>query len=121
MDMVVAEYATVSNPDEFWENLAAVLTDEVVIMEAQAVGMDWPDLAEGRRRLVATRSLLVKTAWVNGWLSPDEARLFQESQAPVALEAARPWIERAEQRSLEQAEVEAHTGPGADAAAAATP
>ena len=108
MDMVVAEYAPVSSVDEFWENLAAVLTDEVVIIEAQAVGMDWPELAEGRRRLVSTRAHIVKTAWVQGWLTADEARLFQGAEATEALAAARPWVERAELRSLEAA------GAGAD-------
>jgi hypothetical protein len=111
MDMVVAEYATVSSVDEFWENLAAVLTDEVVIVEAQAVGMDWPELAEGRRRLVSTRAHIVKTAWVQGWISADEARLFQGSDAPEVMAAARPWIERAEQRALERAEVSADLVP----------
>jgi hypothetical protein len=107
MDMVVAEYATVSNVDEFWENLASVLTDEVVIIEAQAVGMDWPELEDGLRRLVSTRAHIVKTAWVAGWLTADEARLFQGAEATEALAAARPWIERAELRSLEAAEASA--------------
>jgi hypothetical protein len=104
MDIVVAEYATVSNVDEFWENLAAVLTDEVVILEAQAVGMDWPELADGRRRLVSTRAHLVKLARVAGWLTADEARLFLGAEAQEALAAARPWVERAELRSLARAE-----------------
>ncbi len=111
MDMVVAEYATVSNVDEFWENLAAVLTDEVVIIEARAVGMDWPELTEGRRRLVSTRAHIVKTAWVQGWLTVDEARLFQTAEATEALAAARPWVERAGLRSLEAAEAGADLLP----------
>jgi hypothetical protein len=104
MDLVVAEYASVSSPDDFWEKLCAVLTDEIVILEAQAVGMDWPELAEGRRRLVATRALIVRTAWTRGWLTADEARLFQGAAASEALAAARPWIERAERRALARAE-----------------
>jgi len=107
MDMVVAEYATVSSVDEFWSNLAAVLTDEVIIIEAQAVGMDWPELAEGLRRLVSTRAHIVKSARVSGWLTADEARLFQGAEATEALAAARPWIERAELRSLARAEASA--------------
>jgi hypothetical protein len=105
MDLVVAEYASVSNPDEFWEHLAAVLTDEVVILEAQAVGMDWPEFAAGRQRLIATRALIVQAARVQGWISADEARLLQAAEAREVLAAARPWIERVEQRALEQAEV----------------
>jgi hypothetical protein len=104
VDIVVAEYSAVSSVDEFWGHLAAVLTDEVVIIEAQTVGMDWPELAEGLRRLVSTRAHLVKTAWVRGWLTADEARLFQRAEAREALAAAAPWIERAGLRSLAAAE-----------------
>ncbi len=111
MDIVVAEYATVSSMDEFWENLAAVLNDEVVIIEAQAIGMDWPELADGLRRLVSTRAHIVKTAWVAGWLTADEARLFQGAEAREALAAARPWIERTELRALERAEASADLLP----------
>jgi hypothetical protein len=118
MDMVVAEYATVSNPDDFWAKLAAVLTDEVVIIEAQAVGMDWPELDDGRRRLVSTRSVICRTAWTAGWISADEARLFQGAEPQEALAAARPWIERAEQRSLVRAEAGADLLPGDQAPAA---
>ncbi len=113
MDLVVAEYAAVSDVDGFWENLAAVLTDEVVIQEAQAVGMDWPEMAQGLSRLVATRAHLVKTAYAAGWLTPDEAILFQGSDAAEALAAARPWIERAEQRALIRAEQDANLVPAA--------
>jgi hypothetical protein len=111
MDLVVAEYAAVSDVDGFWENLAAVLTDEVVIAEAQAVGMDWPEMKQGLKRLVATRAHLVKTAYASGWLTADEAMLFQGASAPDALAAARPWIERAEQRALVRAEERAHLLP----------
>ena len=100
MDTVVAEYASVTNVDEFWTNLAAVLRDEVVIREAQAAGMRWPELDDGRLRLVSTRVLIVKTAWVRGWISPDEARLFATAEPSEALAAARPWIERTALRSL---------------------
>jgi hypothetical protein len=111
MDLVVAEYAVVSDIDGFWENLAAVLTDEVVISEAQAVGMDWPEMEQGLARLVATRAHLVKIAYAAGWLTPDEAILFQGANPQDALSAARPWIERAEQRALLRAEQSAHLLP----------
>jgi len=101
MDTVVAEYATVLTIDQFWTNLAAVLTDEVIIREAQAAGMDWPELDEGRLRLVSTRALIVKSAWVRRWISSDEARLFATADASEALSAARPWIERVQRRELE--------------------
>jgi len=100
MDTVVAEYATVSTVDEFWMNLAAVLTDEIVIREAQAAGMDWPELDDGRFRLVSTRALIVKLAWVRGWITADEARLFLTYPPQEALAAARPWIERIQRREL---------------------
>jgi len=100
MDTVVAEYATVLNVDEFWTNLAAVLTDEIVIREAQAAGMAWPELDDGRLRLVSTRALIVKVAWVRGWITADEARLFATYPPQEALAAARPWVERIQRREL---------------------
>jgi hypothetical protein len=43
MDDPIAAYTSVETADEFWLRLGAVLTDEVVIVEAVASGMDWPD------------------------------------------------------------------------------
>jgi hypothetical protein len=98
MKDVLADFTTLADLDEFWENLAALLTDEVVILEAQAVGMDWPELGVGRRRLRATRRAISTTATMNGWITRAEASLFGGEDARGALEAARPWIER-EQRT----------------------
>jgi hypothetical protein len=100
MDDVVADFADAGTPSRFWLNLGSVLTDEVVLVEAQAAGMDWPDLAEGRRRLVNTRRTLVATAAGQGWIGPTEAALLVGPDPQDALAAARPWIEREQQRML---------------------
>jgi len=104
MEDILADYVSVATLDAFWENLAALLTDEVVIIEAQAVGMDWPEFADGRRRLQATRRAIASTAAKKGWITAAEANLFGGDDARRALEAARPWIEREQQTALEAAE-----------------
>ena len=111
MEDILADHASIPNRDAFWENLAALLTDEVVIIEAQAVGMDWPEFAEGRRRLVATRRLITSRAVMNGWITPAEASLFGGDDAQQAFEAARPWIEREQQTAFEAAELAQGYGP----------
>jgi hypothetical protein len=100
MDDVVAEYTSVTTPAEFWLNLGALLTDEVVIVEAQAAGMDWPDLADGRRRLVNTRRAIISAALKSGWIAIQESRLLMGPDPQEVLAAARPWIEREQQRQL---------------------
>jgi hypothetical protein len=100
MDDVVAEYTSVNTPAEFWLNLGALLTDEVVIVEAQAAGMDWPDLAEGRKRLVNTRRAIVGIAVKRGWIAAQESWLLMGPDPQEVLAAARPWIEREQQRQL---------------------
>jgi hypothetical protein len=104
MEDILTEYASVPDADTFWANLAALLTDEVVIIEAQAVGMDWPEFADGRRRLSATRRVIVATAATRNWITGTEADVFGGEDAQRALEAARPWIEREQQIALEDAE-----------------
>jgi hypothetical protein len=104
MDDVIAEVASVSTPSEFWLNLGALLTDEVVLVEAQAAGMDWPELADGRRRLANTRRLIVDTAVANGWIGSEEEVLLTGPDPQEALAAARPWIEREQQRALGETE-----------------
>jgi len=104
MDDVIAEVASVSTPGEFWLNLGALLTDEVVLVEAQGAGMDWPELADGRRRLVNTRRLIVDTAVANSWIGSAEEVLLTGPDPHEALAAARPWIEREQQRSLGETE-----------------
>jgi hypothetical protein len=104
MDDVIPEVASVSTPGEFWLNLGALLTDEVVLVEAQAAGMDWPELADGRRRLANTRRLIVDTAVANGWIGSEEEVLLTGPDPQEALAAARPWIEREQQRSLGETE-----------------
>lgn len=104
MDDVVAEYTSVSTAAEFWLNLGALLTDEVVIIEAQAAGMDWPDLAEGRRRLVNTRRAIVGSALKHGWIATQESWLLMGADPQEVLAAARPWIEREQQRQLGETE-----------------
>lgn len=100
MDEIVAEYASVGTREAFWLNLGAVLTDEVVIVEAQLAGMDWPDLAEGRQRLVNTRRVIVGSAVKNGWIGTQESRLLLGADPQEVFAAARPWIEREQQRQL---------------------
>jgi hypothetical protein len=99
MDDPVEAYASVANPGEFWISLGAMLTDEVVIAEALASGMDWPDFDTGRRRLLATRRLIVATASANGWIGA-EAEVLVDDDPHHALAAARPWIEREQQLQL---------------------
>jgi hypothetical protein len=100
MDDPVEAYTTVESSGEFWLSLGAVLTDEVVVSEALAAGMDWPDFAEGRRRLAATRRVIVATATANGWIGAGEAELLLHEDPQLALAAARPWIEREQQRDF---------------------
>lgn len=100
VDDLVEAFATVTSAAEFWANVAAVLTDEVVILEAQAVGMDWPELEDGRRRLLATRHAVVQTAQGRRWITPAEAHDLTADDAHRALAAARPRIEREQERSL---------------------
>ncbi len=100
MDEVIEEVARVGSPGEFWLALGALLTDEVVLSEAQASGMDWPDLAEGRRRLVNTRRRIVGTALAQGWVGRHEEGLLAGPDPQEALAAARPWIEREQQRQM---------------------
>lgn len=99
MDDPVEAYASVANPGEFWLSLGAVLTDEVVIAEALAAGMDWPDFDTARRRLMATRRVIVATASANGWIGL-EAEVLADDDPRLALAAARPWVEREQQRQL---------------------
>jgi hypothetical protein len=105
MDDVIAEVASVSTPGEFWLNLGALLTDEVVLVEAQAAGMDWPELADGRRRLVNTRRVIVGAAVDHAWISAAEQVLLTGADPQEVLAAARPWIEREQQRSLGETEL----------------
>ena len=100
MDDVIEEVANVGTPAEFWLNLGTLLTDEVVIVEAQAAGMDWPDLAVGRRRLVVTRHAIVATALANLWIGTQDEALLTGADPQEVLAAARPWIEREQQRAL---------------------
>ena len=100
MDDVIGEVADVSSPGEFWLNLGALLTDEVVLVEAQSAGMDWPDLADGRRRLVLTRRAIVATALANLWIGSADEALLTGADPQEVLAAARPWIEREQQRDL---------------------
>jgi hypothetical protein len=104
MDDVIAEVAAVSSQGEFWLNLGALLTDEVVIVEAQSAGMDWPEMADGRRRLVNTRRVIVDTAVTQGWIGPQDRGLLVGEDPNEVLAAARPWIEREQQRQLGEAE-----------------
>ena len=100
MEDVLAELTDVSTPSAFWLNLGALLTDEVVLAEAQAAGMDWPDLAEGRRRLVNTRRVIVGTAHKRGWIGDRESGLLIGPEPEEVMAAARPWIEREQRREL---------------------
>lgn len=100
MDDLVADFATAGTLGEFWLNLGAVLTDEVVLVEAQQAGMDWPDLAEGRRRLGNTRRALVNRAVEHGWVTADESWVLLASDPQESMAAARPWIEREQERTL---------------------
>lgn len=100
VDLVEA-FASAPSVDVFWINLAAILTDEVVIVEAQAAGMDWPEFAEGRRRLVATRDALVNKAWSAGWISRGEVHVFTSQDPQAAMDAARPWFEQEQRHALE--------------------
>jgi hypothetical protein len=104
MDDIVAEYTIIGTPAEFWLNLGALLTDEVVIVEAQAAGMDWPDLAEGRKRLINTRRVIIGTAQKQGWIGTQESWLLMGADPQEVLAAARPWIEREQQRQLGETE-----------------
>ncbi len=104
MDDVVGEYSSVRTPSEFWLNLGALLTDEVVIVEAQAAGMDWPDLADGRRRLVNTRRTIIGVALRHDWIGTQESWLLMGADPQEVLAAARPWIEREQQRQLGETE-----------------
>jgi hypothetical protein len=76
MDDVVADDTSVTTPSASWLNLGALVTDEVAIIEAQAAGMDWPDLAEGRTRLVNTRRAIVGVALKQGWIATQESWLL---------------------------------------------
>jgi len=100
MDDVIEEVASVSTPGEFWLNLGTLLTDEVVPTETQAAGMDWPDLAVGRRRLVVTRHAIVATALANLWIRSQDEALLTGADPQEVLAAARPWIEQEQQRAL---------------------
>jgi hypothetical protein len=100
MDDVVAAFADVRSAGAFWLALGALLTDEVVLDEAQTAGMDWPDLEDGRRRLVNTRRTIVATAVERGWISGREEDLLGGPDAHEALAAARPWIEREQRRRM---------------------
>ncbi len=104
MDDVIAEIASVSTPGEFWLNLGALLTDEVVIVEAQSAGMDWPEMADGRKRLVNTRRAIVGTAVRHGWIGTQDQWLLMGEDPTEVLAAARPWIEREQQRQLGETE-----------------
>jgi hypothetical protein len=100
VDDVIAEIATVSTAGEFWLNLGALLTDEVVIVEAQSAGMDWPEMADGRKRLVNTRRAIVDTAVQQGWIGSQDQWLLMGEDPTEVYAAARPWIEREQQRQL---------------------
>lgn len=100
MDNPVEAFATVESAGAFWLTLGALLTDEVVIAEAIASGMDWPDFEEGRRRLSATRRAIVETAASNGWIGRHDVELLVHDDPQLAMAAARPWIEREQQRDL---------------------
>ena len=104
MEDVVAEYSRVGTRSDFWLNLGALLTDEVVIVEAQAAGMDWPDLADGRRRLVNTRRSIIGVALRRGWIGTQESWLLMGADPQEVLAAARPWIEREQRRQLGETE-----------------
>jgi hypothetical protein len=104
MDDVIAEIANVSTPGEFWLNLGALLTDECVIAEAQSAGMDWPEMADGRKRLVSTRRAIIGTAVKRGWIGTQEQWLLMGQDPTEVYAAARPWIEREQQRQLGDAE-----------------
>ena len=104
MDTVVPEYAIVNTVDEFWINLASALGDEMTVREAQAAGIHASELDDERLRLVSTRALIVKSAWVRGWISADEVRLYSQSEAQIAMAAARPWIDQVRRRALEAAD-----------------
>jgi hypothetical protein len=100
MDEPIEAYTSVETADEFWLSLGAVLTDEVVIVEAVASGMDWPDFEAGRRRLAATRRRIVGAAVSSGWIGSPEAELLAHEDPNLALAAARPWIEREQERAF---------------------
>ncbi|MEI7742175.1 MAG: hypothetical protein WCK58_00340 [Chloroflexota bacterium] len=106
MQALIEEFATADSPETFWGNLSALLTDEIVIAEAQAAGMDWPEFAEGRERLRTTRKVIVRTAASQGWVAGDQRRLFLANDPAKVMAAARPWIEQVERIAFERAEVE---------------
>ena len=84
----------------FWLNLGALLTDEVVLVEAQAAGMDWPEMADGRRRLATTRRAIVELAVTRDWVGEQDRSLLEGDDPQEVLAAARPWIEREQQRQF---------------------
>ncbi len=100
MDDPVEAFESAETPGEFWLGLSAVLTDEVVIAEAQAAGMDWPDFEIGRRRLIVTRRVMIASAAGNRWIGTAEAELLAHDDPQFALAAARPWIEREQRRAF---------------------
>ena len=100
MDDPVEAFAMSDTPAEFWLGLGAVLTDEVIIAEAQAAGMDWPDFEAGRSRLILARRVMIASAAGNGWIRTAEAELLAHEDPQFALSAARPWIEREQRRAF---------------------
>jgi hypothetical protein len=100
MAQVVQGLVQPASAIDFWEHLSAVLTDEVVLAEAQAVGMDWPEIADGRAKLVETRGLLIRLAVTEGWLMRGAARIMLDPDPQEALAAARPWIEDAQRQAF---------------------
>jgi hypothetical protein len=100
MDDPVEAFANAETPGEFWLSLGAVLTDEVVIAEAQAAGMDWPDLDVGRQRLILARRVMIASAAGNDWIRTADAELLAHDDPQFALAAARPWIEREQRRAF---------------------
>lgn len=94
MDEVIADFATATDEDSFWANLERVLTDEVVIAEAQAAGMDWPEFESGRARLHATVRHLAGQGLDAGWITLDERDVLTGEDPQAALAAVRPHAER---------------------------
>ncbi len=66
--------------------------------------MDWPDLADGRRRLVNTRRAIIGVAVKQGWIATQKSWLLLGPDPQEVLAAARPWIERERRRQLGETE-----------------
>lgn len=93
MDEVIEDFATATDEDSFWTNLERVLTDEVVIAEAQAAGMDWPEFETGRARLRATVRQLTEQGIDAGWITVEDQSLIAGDDPAKGLEAVRPHAE----------------------------